>query len=126
MCNHLRNSCKYSHVLNDWPHQFNNREPVLIRRKSSLSAEFSSYFHDKVVDREDGTILYSQMVSETMSLDEMEHWLLGQLKPSEPQRFTRKNLWKHELETQVDYQDEIRLDDLNIDSVKGGTGRLFT
>ena len=109
----------------DWPYQFNNREPILIRRKSSLSAEFSSYFHDKIVDPEDGTILCSQMVSETMSLDEMEHWLLEQLKPSEPQRFTRKNLWKHELETQVDYQDEIRLDDLNIDSVKGVVfGRL--
>ena len=112
-------------VLDNWPHQFNNREPILIRRKSSLSAEFSSYFHDKVVDGEDGTILYSQMVSETMSIDEMEHWLLEQLKPSEPQRFTRKSLWKHELETQVDYQDEIRLDDLNIDSVKGVVfGRL--
>jgi len=109
----------------DWPYQLNNREPILIRRKSSLSAEFSSYFHDKVVDPEDGTILYSQMVSETMSLDEMEHWLLKQLKPSEPQMFTRKNLWKHELETQVDYQDEIRLDDLNIDSIKGVVfGRL--
>ena len=113
------------HVLDDWPHQFNNREPVLIRRKSSLSAEFSSYFHDKVVDREDGTILYSQMVSETMSLDEMEHWLLKQLKPSEPQRFTRKSLWKHELDTQVNYQGEIRLDDFDIDSVKGVVfGRL--
>lgn len=112
-------------VLDNWPHRFNNREPILIRRKSSLSAEFSSYFHDKVVDPEDGTILYSQMVSETMSIDEMEHWLLKQLKPSEPQRFTRKNLWKHELETQVDYQDEIRLDDLNIDSIKGVVfGRL--
>jgi hypothetical protein len=106
-------------VMHSWPHQFNNREPVLIRRKSSLSAEFSSYFHDKIVDPEDGTILCSQMVSETMSLDEMEHWLLEQLKPSEPQRFTRKNLWKLELETQVDYQDEIRLDDLDIDSIKG-------
>ena len=113
------------HVLDNWPHQFNNREPILIRRKSSLSAEFSSYFHDKVVDPEDGTILCSQMVSETMSLDEMEHWLLEQLKPSEPQRFTRKSLWKHELETQVDYQDEIRLDDLDIDSIKGVVfGRL--
>jgi len=109
----------------DWPYQLNNREPILIRRKSSLSAEFSSYFHDKVVDPEGGTILYSQMVSETMSLDEMEHWLLEQLKPSEPQRFTRKSLWKHELETQVDYQDEIRLDDLNIGSIKGVVfGRL--
>ena len=109
----------------DWPYQVNDREPILIRRKSSLSAEFSSYFHDKVVEPEGGTILYSQMVSETMSLDEMEHWLLKQLKPSEPQKFTRKNLWKHELETQVDYQDEIRLDDLNIDSIKGVVfGRL--
>ena len=109
----------------DWPYQINDREPILIRRKSSLSAEFSSYFHDKVVVPEDGTILYSQMVSETMSLDEMEHWLLKQLKPSEPQKFTRKSLWKHELETQVDYQDEIRLDDLNIDSIKGVVfGRL--
>lgn len=108
-----------------WPYQFNNREPILIRRKSSLSAEFSSYFHDKVVDREDGTILYSQMVSETMSLDEMEHWLLEQLKPSEPQMFTRKNLWKHELDTQVNYQGEIRLDDFDIDSIKGVVfGRL--
>lgn len=113
------------HVLDNWPHQFNNREPILIRRKSSLSAEFSSYFHDKVVDPEDGTILCSQMVSETMSIDEMEHWLLEQLKPSEPQRFTRKSLWEHELETQVDYQDKISLDDLNIDSVKGVVfGRL--
>lgn len=112
-------------VFDNWPHQFNNREPILIRNKSSLSAEFSSYFHDKVVVPEDGTILYSQMVSETMSLDEMEHWLLKQLKPSEPQKFTRKSLWKHELETQVDYQDEIRLDDLNIDSAKGVVfGRL--
>ena len=106
-------------VVDDWPHQFNNREPVLIRNKSSLSAEFSSYIHDKVVDPEDGTILCSQMVSETMSIDEMEHWLLEQLKPSEPHRFTRKSLWKHELDTQVDYQDKIRLDDLDIDSVKG-------
>ena len=112
-------------VMDNWPHQFNNREPILIRRKSSLSAEFSSYFHDKVVDREDGTILYSQMVSETMSLDEMEHWLLKQLKPSEPQMFTRKNLWKHELDTQVNYQGEIRLDDFDIDSIKGVVfGRL--
>ena len=112
-------------LMDEWPHQFNNREPVLIRKKSSLSAEFSSYFHDKVVDREDGTILYSQMVSETMSLDEMEHWLLKQLKPSEPQMFTRKNLWKHELDTQVNYQGEIRLDDFDIDSIKGVVfGRL--
>ena len=108
-----------------WPHRFDVSEPILIRRKSSLSAEFSSYFHDKVVDPEDGTILCSQMVSETMSLDEMEHWLLEQLRPSEPQRFTRKSLWKHELVTQVDFQDEIRLDDLSMDSVKGVVfGRL--
>lgn len=103
-----------------WPHRFDVSEPFLIRRNSSLSAESSSYFHDKIVDPDDGTILLSQMVSETMSLDEMEHWLLEQLKPSEPQRFTRKSMWEDErLTQQADYQDEIRLDDLGIGSVKG-------